>query len=43
MREQLHTFLVEHPVGLLFLVIGIGYLVEGSKLWGFAEGGHDAV
>ena len=43
MFQQLHEFMVEHPVGLLFLVIGIGCQVESSKLWGFSEGGRDAV
>lgn len=43
MLQQLHEFMVEHPVGLFFFVIGIGYQVERSKLWGFAQGGHDAV
>ncbi len=38
MREQLHTFLVEHPVGLLFLVIGIGYLVGRIRLGSFDVG-----
>ena len=32
---ELHTFLVEHPVGLLFLVIGFGYLIGKIRIAGF--------
>ncbi len=35
---ELHTFLVEHPVGLMFLVIGIGYLVGKIRIGDFDLG-----
>jgi putative transport protein len=35
---ELHTFLVEHPVGLMFLVIGIGYLVGKIRIGSFDFG-----
>jgi len=37
MRE-LQTFLLEHPVGLLFLVIGIGYLIGKIRIGSFDLG-----
>jgi putative transport protein len=36
--NEIHRFLVEHPVGLLFLVIGIGYLVGKLSIRGFDVG-----
>ncbi len=38
MLQQLHEFMVEHPVGLLFLVIGIGYLIGRIRFRGFDLG-----
>ena len=38
MMTELHTFLLEHPVGLLFLVVGIGYLVGKIRIIGFDLG-----
>jgi len=38
MLEKLHSFLAEQPVGLLFLVIGIGYLVGKLRFRGFDFG-----
>ena len=34
MYEQLHTYLEGHPVGLLFLVVGIGYLLGKIRIAG---------
>ena len=39
----LHTFLVEHPVGLLFLVVGIGYLVGKARIGSFDLGSVSGV
>ncbi len=36
--SELSTFLVEHPVGLLFLVIGIGYLIGKIRIGSFDLG-----
>lgn len=35
---SLHTFLVEHPVGLLFLVVGSGYLIGRIRIANFDLG-----
>ncbi len=35
---ELHTFLVEHPVGLLFLIVGFGYLVGKIRISSFDLG-----
>lgn len=35
---ELHTFLVEHPVALLFLVIGIGYSIGRVRIGSFDLG-----
>ncbi len=38
MPEQIQTFLREHPVGLLFLVIGLGYLLGRIRIRSFDLG-----
>ena len=40
---ELHTFLVEHPVGLLFLVVGIGYLIGKVRIGSFDLGSVSGV
>ena len=35
---ELHTFLVEHPVSLLFLIVGFGYLVGKIRISSFDFG-----
>ena len=35
---ELRTFLVEHPVALLFLVIGIGYFIGKIRIGSFDLG-----
>jgi putative transport protein len=35
---ELHNFLVEHPVGLLFLVVGIGYGIGKARIGSFDLG-----
>ncbi len=36
--SQLHAFLLDHPVGLLFLVVGIGYLIGRIHIVNFDLG-----
>ena len=36
--SELHTFLVDHPVGLLFLVVSIGYAIGKVRIGGFDFG-----
>jgi putative transport protein len=36
--HELHALLKEHPVGLLFLVVGLGYLVGRIRIGGFDFG-----
>lgn len=38
MLQKLHEFMVEQPVGLLFLVIGIGYLTGRIRFRGLDLG-----
>ena len=38
MLSEIHTLLVEHPVALLFLVVGIGYLVGKIRVGSFDFG-----
>lgn len=40
---ELHAFLVAHPVGLLFLVIGIGYLIGKARIGSFDLGSVSGV
>ena len=40
---ELHSFLVEHPVGLLFLVVGIGYLIGKARVGSFDLGSVSGV
>ncbi|MGI9325634.1 MAG: aspartate:alanine exchanger family transporter [Pseudomonadales bacterium] len=35
---EINAFLVQHPVGLLFLVVGLGYLVGKVRIFGFDLG-----
>ena len=36
--NELHTFLLEHPVGVLFLIVGIGYLIGRVRIAGIDLG-----
>ena len=40
---DIHSFLVEHPVGLLFLVVGTGYLIGKARIAGFDIGAVSGV